>query len=227
MPSNTTKLTVFAKPSFATVLLAAFVDRYGLAIVAGDDNERWEAETIGLELEQDIGEVDPENLDKLMTAIELLTTDSFETSLPDFIRICNSLAGSPTDGGFDPAEPHEMAWALLEAGLIRGTQAFQYNPEIVGYAIEMLKDEGLLRVPDALTTLVPRDALLGEPSRISDDPAMYEGLEETQSGNLGEIESFVTARFQSLLNGLAAISPDHLKENGAWVVELLREMQAA
>src|SRR5262245_58736209 len=100
--------------SFTTTLLILFMDTYG------PEGLDWAPETIYMEIEDDFGVKMPErNFDKLMAGIYLISSDSFYKSLPDFIEICNVLAGhGVTPGQFEPVALDDMAWGLTEALLI-------------------------------------------------------------------------------------------------------------
>ncbi len=135
--------------SFATTLLALFIDTYG---TEGLD---WDPMTIQSEIEQDFGvKVERSVFDRLMAGIAILTTDSFYKSLPDFIALCNVLAGDSYDPAvFDPADSAEIAWGMSEGMLISPPEDDEENPfseDIVNYIAQTLKSEGLLTPPDVL-----------------------------------------------------------------------------
>jgi len=222
---------IFTRQSTATALLSAFAQQYGVAAVAGTDDERWDPRTVGLELAQDFGRVPPENLDKLMTAAEVLTSDSFERSLSDFIRVCNTLSDSPTDGDFDPAEPYEMAWAILEVGLIRGRQVTEYHEEIRGYVRHMLLEAGLATVPEEFVTVLSEKSLDNSNLSPTIDPETYETTLELQDGQAAEIGTFVSDRFQTLVREVSSLLTQPATGQSAgphdWAASLLQELQAA
>lgn len=221
---NSAAVKIFTQPSLASSLLTAFAQNYGVRPLAGTDDERWDPRTIGLELAQDAGGILPENLDKLLTAAEVLTSNSFERSVSDFIRICNTLSDSPTDGGFDPAETHEMAWAVLEVGIIRGAQAADYNPEITGYVAHMLEQDGFIQVPDSLASILPDRNLPNAGLASTEDPEMYAMTSDLQGGREEEVTAFVVTRYQKLLEEVSSLAGG---ENQNWAANLLQELQGA
>ena len=113
-PTKHQKLLLLNPDLAATGLLIIVMDRLGSDVL------QWDPETISLELSQELGvELPPANFNKLMAAIELVTSDVFYTSLPDFIRLCNVLYnGTLSALAFDPADAAEIAWGITEALLI-------------------------------------------------------------------------------------------------------------
>ena len=73
--------------TYTTVLITIFVETYGT------EGFQWSPETIQMELEEDFNVTMPRaNLDRLMTGINLLLSDDFYKSLPDFVNYCNILS---------------------------------------------------------------------------------------------------------------------------------------
>jgi hypothetical protein len=187
--------------SFATTLLALFIDTYG---TEGLD---WDPMTIQSEIEQDFGvKVERSVFDRLMAGIAILTTDSFYKSLPDFIALCNVLAGDSYDPAvFDPADSAEIAWGMSEGMLISPPEDDEENPfseDIVNYIAQTLKSEGLLTPPDVLKV-----GMKEEFSKIlekvkydySDDPEMFNAVYDMQSSRTGDINKTIKGMLKSLL----------------------------
>lgn len=203
-----TAITAFAEERLATTLLVSFIDTFGHQPILGTDDERWAPQTLSLEIAQMAGKLRPQNLDKLMAAVEVITTDSFTTSLPDFIRLCNLFADSPTDGTFDPAEPHEIAWALVETGVLLGGDAPpQFSPEIQGYVANALKDMGMTTTPAVFSSIVanPQTAWHNAEA-LTDDPEMFAAAQGVEEGRVAEVDNFVMERFQRLLTEIDALN---------------------
>lgn len=206
-PKN--KFTIFTDPqAVASVLLLVFVDEWGAAPLLGDDDARWAPETVLRMLQLHAGKVPEQNFNKLMAAVQVMTTNDFERSLPDFIRLCNLLADSPTDDGFDPAETHEIAWALVEAALLGDNlepDGANFNPEIQAYVVHMASDEGLSRIPPPLTLAVPQDQQDLQMG-FTDDPLMFGATMGIGEGRESEIAEFVTQRVQLLLQQIESLA---------------------
>jgi len=157
-----------SEDAFASALLAAFLQ------VFDNDAMQWSPKTIQLELRDELGvTLSPENLAKLLVAINIITTDDFHTRLPRFIFSCNVLSGTLPDE-FDPADPAECAWGLTEAWLLwppetEEEKANWLSAEIQYYIGAMLDEYG---ITDA------QDHLLKYARRI-DAGVQYQGLDAT------------------------------------------------
>jgi hypothetical protein len=114
MPKNLLQEAWTSKETFASVLLTLFIDKFGT------EGLQWDPATIAMEIEEDFHvELPQQSMDKLMVAIQLLTTDRFFKSLPDFINFCNILDGDTYNPDmWDPADAEEVAWGITEALLI-------------------------------------------------------------------------------------------------------------
>ena len=81
--------------SFATTLLLLYVDAYGGRAADADDDPdalHWDPETILRTVNDELaGPLPAANFDRLMTAIAIVTTDTFYKRLDDFIKFCNIL----------------------------------------------------------------------------------------------------------------------------------------
>lgn len=208
---NTAKLREAwtGEATYATTLLCLLIDTYGTEPL-GDNDERepWSPETIQMEIEDDFQiKLPPDNFDKLMAAIALLTTDDFYWSLPDFIRLCNVLNG---DGGdddlWDPADAAEIAWGVTEAVMLNPPEGEEpFTDEIRGYIGAVLDAEGIIRPPDLL-----RLALRGDPeSKIngdfSDDPVMFASIYKFEEGKTSAINEYVRNNLRLLAAQLEAL----------------------
>jgi len=219
---QTTKL--FNEPSLATPLLLMFVDLYGLAPLVGNDDERWNPQTVEMEMAAISGGVLPQNLDKIMALAEVLGTDHFEQFCPDFIRICNVLADSPTDGSFDPAEVHEIAWAVIETGLLLGRRP-KFNPEITGYIEKALKDEGFNTVPSPLDVVLPdKDASWETTNQNTEDPDLFEMTQDASTGREAELQEYLKQRLGRMIQTLHQLPLSQREAN--WIENINQELKA-
>ena len=85
MPNDPMLKAMWKSPqTFASVLLTVFLDRFGV------EGLQWDPGTITLEVEEEFDVDLPQaSLDKLLVAINLVTSDAFYRSLPDFVMFCN------------------------------------------------------------------------------------------------------------------------------------------
>ncbi len=198
---------VWSNPdTFATVLLVLLADQYGPEAYGGDPekgNDPWTAETILMHVEEDFGVTMPQgNLDKLMVAIDLLTSDNFYQSMPDFVNWCNVLSGDTYDPNtWDPADSSEIAWGITEAFIIEPPQEEDpFSDEICAYIGAVLDSEGMMRPPDVLR-LAKRDVmdLTGQVSaEFSDDPEMYSSIYGLEASKTDDVNNYVKANIAAL-----------------------------
>jgi hypothetical protein len=195
---------VFTDPtSFSTTMLSIMLDTYGSEFI------QWAPATILLETEQDFNfKWNTGQFDRLMAGVAVLTTDSFYNSLPDFIELCNILSGSPaTPDSFDPADASECAWGITEAMLLAPPSSdAPFSEEICAYIGKVVDMEGIIVPPDVLKIgLSDEDKKVKVHNDYSDDPDMFTAIWEVESGKTDDINAFVFARLQALLQQLTAL----------------------
>jgi len=199
------------KESFATTLLTLFIDQYGTE--AFD----WDPLTIQSEIERDFSvKLSRAVFDRLMAAIAVISTDSFFSSLPDFINLCNILSGDSYDPTvFDPADAGECAWGMTEALMLSPPDDDDKEPfddQIVSYISEVLKSEGILTPPDILRISLKDDAKsLIDNVRydFSDDPEMFNAIFDTEKSKTDDINNMVKTRLQALVHQLQDLPLDN------------------
>jgi len=185
--------------TFATTLLAILLDTFGLEAV------EWSPQTVVMEIRDEFGVNLPNVLlDRLMVAVELLTSNSFYKSLPDFIEFCNILSGNhSTLGQFAPADVADVGWGLTEAMLIMPPDEDDkqpFTPEIIGYIEETLKDEGILDPPDILKLGAGSSELLKKVQfDFSDDPEMFSSIWEFEKAKTDDINELIRERLLAML----------------------------
>ena len=211
--------------SFATTLFTVFYDYYGDVL---DDQGRpaclfWAPATIKREIEEDFNlELPDRAFDRLMTAILLVTTNRFNTSLPDFIECCNILSGdSAATAQFDPADLQEIAWGLTEWYLLVDTgedlPENEVSREIRAYIGAMMDNEGLVKAPDVLRLAIKDTPINNTIDGFQDDPVMYEAIYRTQLDKTADLEETIRESLQALLDQLSNLplqngSTQHLRE---------------
>jgi hypothetical protein len=175
----------------------------------------WDPETISMELAAEYGEVPQGNYNQLMAAIELVTSDTFYVSLPDFIRLCNTLYnGTFNPAEFDPADAGEVSWGITEAMLIWPPERDNENPfaeDILGYIRHAVREEGIMVPPDILRLGIQKGDNLWNnvQATFSDDPVMFNAIYDVERSKTDEINEMVKSRLSILLNQLDALDLEH------------------
>jgi hypothetical protein len=199
-----------SKDTFASVLLTLFLDRFGTEALT------WDPTTITLEIEEEFGVDLPQlPLDKLLVGIQLLTTDRFYKSLPDFISFCNVLNGDTyRPDMWDPADAEEVAWGITEALLIYPPEDNDPEPftdEIRAYIGATLDREGLINPPDILRIALRQARISPSIEDFSDDPTMFNAVYDLEEGKRSDIENTIRMRTKMLAAQFRALK---LKNGG-------------
>jgi hypothetical protein len=193
---NAFKSAFESEDTFAVTLVALMTDRFGTEWFD------WRPETVRLNLE-DVG-VSPHALafNRLMAGATIVKTDAFAASVPTFIGVCNTLAGSvPIPELFDPADATECAWGLTEASLLL--------PELDGLSDDVrvfvtlaCEQEGLVHTPKALKPYVQlRPVNLPE----TQDPVLFAGSYEIQQALTDSVDDAVAQALAQLRGQLEGI----------------------
>lgn len=196
--------------TFASVLLTLLIDRFGTEAV------QWEPATIAMEIEDEFNvELSQQSLDKLMTAIQLLTTDRFFKSLPDFINFCNILAGDTHNPEmWDPADAEDVAWGITEALLICPPDDEDEEPftdEIRAYIGSVLDSEGIINPPDILRIALRSARVSPSVGDFSDDPELFNAVYDMEEGKKADINQAVVLKTKLLAAQLAALNLENGK----------------
>lgn len=189
--------------TYATTLLTLFVDTYGT------DGISWDPETIILEIYDDFGvQISQGNLDKLMTAITLISSDAFYKSLPDFVAFCNVLNDDLYDPEtWDPADAADVAWGITEAALLAPPDEDEpFTDEIRSYIAAVLDAEGIMQPPDILRLAIrDADQLVAVQNDFSDDVQMFEAIYKFEQDKTDAINRYVQDSLKSLSGQLTAL----------------------
>lgn len=193
-----------SRETFATVLLTLFLDRFGVEAL------EWDPATITLEIEEEFDvELPRLSLDKLMVATQILTTDRFHKSLPDFVEFCNVLGGEPySPQTFDPADAEEVAWGITESMLIAPPDDEDTEPfsnEIRAYIGAVLDKEGIINAPDVLRIALRQARISPSIEDFSDDPEMFSAVYKLEAAKTDEINQTIVTKTQILAAQLAAL----------------------
>lgn len=209
-----------SKETRATVLLTLFLDRFGTEAL------EWDPATIALEIEDEFDVDLPQiSLDRLIVAIQILTTDRFFKRLPDFIAFCNVLDGDPFQPDtFDPADAEEVAWGITESLLISPPEDDDPEPftdEIRAYIGSVLDSEGILNPPDILRIALRMVNVSPAMKDFSDDPTMFNAIYDVEAGKTEDINQSIRFKTELLAEQLAALN---LKNgNTQQVAEMLKQ----
>lgn len=203
------------RETFATTLLTILIDTYAEQLDGGlTELLSWSPETFQLQLEDDFSVQIPQgNLDKIMAAVSVVSSNAFYKSLPQFITICNVLSGAEVEPEtFDPADAAEVAWGVTEALLLSpptDDDPEPFSDEIRGYIGVVVKEAGMLRPPDVLRLGILKNIELDPAYDFSDDPVMYEALWKNQADKVEDINSMVRTRLHDLVSELRSLTLEH------------------
>ena len=190
--------------TLATVLLTMFLDAFGTEALA------WDPATITLEIEDEFNvDLPQQSLDKLIAAIQILTTDRFFKNTPDFVTFCNVLSGDEyRPDVFDPADAEEVAWGITEALLISPPDDEDPEPfsnEIRAYIGAVLDKEGIVNPPDILRIALRVARVSPSIGDFSDDPEMFNAVYAIESGKTADINNTIILRTKLLAAQLGAL----------------------
>ena len=195
--------------TFGIVLLTVFLDKFGLEAL------QWDPATIVLEVEEEFDIDLPQiAIDKLMVAINILTTDTFYRNLPDFIVYCNVLSGDTyRPDMFDPADSLEIAWGLTEGLLIAPPDDADgegpFSDEIRAYIGSVLDQEGIINAPDVLRIALRVANVSDAANQFSDDPEMFNAIYDVEAGKSAEINNAIKQKAQMLIEQLGVLRLDN------------------
>ena len=196
------------KDTFASVLLTLYLDKFGTEALS------WDPTTMLLEIEEEFNVDLPQlSFDKLLVAIQILTTDRFYKSLPDFVAFCNVLSGDTyRPDMWDPADAEEVSWGLTEALMIYPPDDDDEEPfteEIRAYIGAVLDREGLINPPDILRIALREARVSPSIEDFSDDPQMFSAIYDLEEGKRADIEQTMKERTTLLAAQLAALQLDN------------------
>jgi len=208
-----------SRETFASVLLTLFLDKFGIEALD------WDPATITLEIEEEFDVELPQlALDKLLVAIQILTTDKFFKSLPDFVMFCNVLCGDTyRPDMWDPADAEEVAWGITEALLISPPEDDDKEPftdEVRGYIGAVLDSEGIINAPDILRIALRAARVSPSITDFSDDPTMFNAVYDLEAGKTEDINQSVRLKTDLLIKQMAAL--DLKNGNTEYVVKMLQ-----
>lgn len=194
--------TLKDRETYATVLLVIALDTFG------PDCLTWTRETIQAEFLDDWNIVlPPVNLDKIMAAISILTTDLFFKNLSHFIQICNVLCGDTFDPfEFDPATVAEMAWGITEALLLFPPDEDEpFSDDIRYYIGARLQYEGMAKPPSILRIARHDKDLSDALDEYADQPEFQAQVRGGRIDRSAQIDKSVKENIQDLLDKVQSL----------------------
>ncbi len=202
--------------------LALFIDAFGTEALT------WAPETIEMELRDEFGgDAEEGNFERLMVAISVLNTDSFFTSVPDFIRGCVTLSGHRIgENAMILPNSGEIAWGITEAMLMnKPDDKDPFVPEIVEFIRQTLDDEGVLTPPDVLRIATNSRELVEKVNyEYSDDPEMFSAIQKNEEDRSSAIDLMVKGRLKSMLMQLRDLPLANSKDKSELVGKLLTKL---
>jgi len=203
--------------TFGTVLLLAAVDAFGvdcLGDASDPDRGPWHPATFRDEFARLYGAtLPPGNVDRLMAAVLLVTTDVFFCDLAAFAAVSLALARNDVDADrFDLPDVDDCLWAVVEAGLLsppdEDDPAPRFAPEVRRFVRELLAEEGFVTVPRFLQSVVAPEELAAAARHAhehADDPALFAAVYDLQKGKAADAEALVCAQVGELTEQLARL----------------------
>lgn len=151
----------------AIALLIAFLSHYGIEALG------WDTQIIRSEIERDYAIIlDDMQSDKLSAAIEVLTSNLYETNWNVFETCSHLLANVPADSSVvSPLAVEEIVKAIAEAHLIRH-EPLEFTSDINVYVGKIFYDFGMSKAPELFPS-----AILSVCNN-SDDKVKNEALQE-------------------------------------------------
>jgi len=172
----------------------------------------WDPATFHDEIKEEFRIEMPEaNFNKLMAARELVASNTFWQSLPDFIMLCNALDSGTFDTRvFDAATMAEISWAIVEATLMwppEQSSREEFADEIVAYISEVAAAEGLSKIPAVLKFAIPEDAPIWDQitAQFADDPQMFEAVYKLSQTKTATIDNMLLERLDYMIKQLKEV----------------------
>lgn len=191
-------------PTFGTVLVGLVLKAYG------GDALNWDPLTLRVQIGEDF-KVDIARVPygKMMSLINVMTTDTVYRSVPVFDTTVNSLAGSPGDQMDGVPAVDDVAWAVAEITmadpeppLIPG-QRIPWSPDIQGYVGVVLDHEGISGEPKVLAWAKRRGQKVA--SDHAQDPDFYNAAMGPSQAKATEVDEVVSQRIQMLVEHLGTL----------------------
>jgi hypothetical protein len=214
---------VRSEDTFGTTMLAIATE------AIGENFLDWDPESIRLELEACLRTLCHDiAFNRLMGTINVIGSDAFYKSLPDFIQIVNALADGIPPGKMVLPDAYDLTWGMTE-GLLLWPPDKQddepFAPDIVAYIGAALDHEGLTTPPDILRLGLRDDSknlLKHVQTEFAEDPILTQAIMQTQRDKTDEIEQNLQSDLVLLVQQLKSIGSEQLADV---VPKLLKALQ--
>lgn len=194
-----------SQSSFGTTMLISVIDEYGTEAM------QWDPVALRKQIDEDFSiEMSSSAFDRLMGAINLLSSDLFFVSLEAFNNICEALNFGPVDGlKFVPCELEDIMWSCTEARLLLGAEEYDnadWSHDVRRYTALQLTLEGITTSPDILGFAEYNpDELDNKDMLLAQDPLMAGTYQNRQNEELQQLNDAVINNLQVLLKQVASL----------------------
>lgn len=170
-----------------------------------DELLSFEPQTIRLELQQSLSipELDNEIFGRLMSMIVVVGTDLFYNDWQAFVDVCNILSGQAASPDvFDPADPYEMAWAVVETALLAPLEEGEaFSEEIRAYMGLSLQEHGFFSAPPPLSVAIMPNSS-PQPSEVTEDAEILSSVVQADVERHQEITDMLRENLAELADQL-------------------------
>lgn len=218
-----------SKRTFGSTMLGILTQFFGEEPLGTDQNEAWDPETILMSLQEVAGiPISGDAFNRLMGAVWCVQSDAFYKDLPAFIAIVNALSGGTPPHVAALPDAMDLAWGMTEGLLLWPPDRNDREPfcdEILAYTTKALEREGILNPPDILRLGFNRaavEAMASIHATYSDDPNMYQAIQQMELSKTTEINDDVRENLTELMRQLGQIGE---QDTAATVKQMLGQLE--
>lgn len=197
------------RPASATALLAGVTRLYGLEVL------NWDPTTLGMELESDMDdEPDANTFDKLMAAINVITTDTVYRDVAVFDDTINAFNDVGVSQEEDIPTVEELCLTVAEIFLLDPEPAVRtygkthWHHDVIKYCRVVLDDEGISTSPSVLH-FVPDRGIRTPKMSIEAGPDELAEVFAAREARTKEINAWVDAQVLRIGQQLLSLGIDH------------------
>lgn len=188
---------------FATTALALLFHKYEEEVFT------WDPITLTMEMRGAYGrEPEEEIFDRIMSAINVLTNNSFFVDLDAFLNVCNALNfGVTMSNMWVPADLDDVLWGVTEVRMLLGED---YNEEDFSHDIRryvgfLLQQEGINKIPSVLT-FAEMDGIVEDTyESYGGDAVMEKAFWDTQQEERDNLEKNNIKRLDLMMEQLSSL----------------------
>jgi hypothetical protein len=193
-------------PTFGTVLVGILLKAYGV------DALNWDPLTVRVQIGEDFGtDVARVPYGKMMSLINVMTTDTVYYSVPVFDATVHGLRGSPGTQMEEIPEADDVATAVAEIVMAdpeppkRPGQMTPWSPDIAGYVGLVLDHEGISGEPGVLSWARRRNSSAPLATNFSTDPDFFNAAQGPRQAKAAEVDEVVKSRVSELIRQLSSL----------------------